>query len=213
MSAQGQPVQPDTELAPGDAVYIEWYGSWYPGEVLALARDGTVKVHYSGWESMFDEQVPRSRLRTGNPGESGEQFGGMAAVGGAMPMPPPPSDPLASLLTTQPVLANTAVRKGDRLLVEWFGYWWPGEVVQTLDNGQVKIHYSGWDSNWDEVVARDRLRVQTPPGATITVHLDRGWSLTGTLVEAKGDVVTLLLAAENKRLAIFKHRIAYIEMK
>jgi hypothetical protein len=31
-------------------------------------------------------------------------------------------------------------------------------VLQSLEDGQVKVHYVGWDAQWDEVVPRSRLR-------------------------------------------------------
>ena len=109
MSApQGKPVYPNTELAPGDQVFIEWYGTWYPGEVIALEKDGTVSVHYSGWDDSFDEAVPRSRLSLGGPEETASQaVAGSAAWGAAgAAMPPGPVDPLTCSLTAQPVTAR-----------------------------------------------------------------------------------------------------------
>jgi len=38
------------------------------------------------------------------------------------------------------------------------GAWWPAEVLQVYDDGQIKIHYQGWGSEWDEVVSRARLQ-------------------------------------------------------
>jgi hypothetical protein len=76
---------------------------------------------------------------------------------GSVPMtverPPPISNP-----TGAPVGAGDALAPGDKVLVEWGGAWHQGEVLEALPDGTVKIHYVGWDANWDEAVPRSRLR-------------------------------------------------------
>jgi hypothetical protein len=49
-------------LKVGDPVLIDYYGSWWEGEVLALRKNGDVKVRYTDYDSSWDEVVPRSRL-------------------------------------------------------------------------------------------------------------------------------------------------------
>ena len=55
-------VDADTKLAPGYRLQVEWKEKWYDGQVLAVNGDGTVKIHYVGYETSWDETVPRSRL-------------------------------------------------------------------------------------------------------------------------------------------------------
>ncbi|MCE9575035.1 MAG: hypothetical protein K8W52_17930 [Deltaproteobacteria bacterium] len=50
-------------LAVGRAVFVDWNGDWFEATVLADAADGTVKIHYVGWEDRWDEAVPRARVR------------------------------------------------------------------------------------------------------------------------------------------------------
>jgi sRNA-binding protein len=57
-----------------------------------------------------------------------------------------------------PVTAATALKAGDAVQVEWGNQWWAGNVVALVPDGNVKIHYAGWDARWDEVVPRSRLR-------------------------------------------------------
>ena len=77
---------------------------------------------------------------------------------------------------------------------------------------RVRIHYRGWASNWDEVVPRERLRLEATPGTNvITLHLERDWSVSGAFVEANREFVTLLRAGDHKPIAVCKSRIAYIE--
>ncbi|MGY8768176.1 MAG: hypothetical protein ACKVH8_07075 [Pirellulales bacterium] len=71
----GALVTSETELNIGDAVQVMWEGdmtledgtvtneSWWKGEVLELEEDGTVKIHYTGWHTAFDEIVTRDKLR------------------------------------------------------------------------------------------------------------------------------------------------------
>ena len=44
------------------ALFVEWGGSWWAARVLGTERDGSVRVHYLGWGSEWDEAVAPSRL-------------------------------------------------------------------------------------------------------------------------------------------------------
>jgi len=43
-------------------LFVEWGGSWWAARVLGTGRDGSVRVHYLGWGSEWDEAVAPSRL-------------------------------------------------------------------------------------------------------------------------------------------------------
>src|SRR5205809_1009679 len=95
----------------------------------------------------------------------------------------------------KPVYANTPLNPGDPVHIEWQGVWLPGEVLEVQADDRVRIRYRGWPSNWDEVVARERLRLEAAPGTNvITLHLERDWSVSGAFVEANREFVTLLRA-------------------
>ncbi len=49
---------------------------------------------------------------------------------------------------------------GDTAQVEWKGSWYPAKVLQ---GGESKcyIHYTGYDSSWDEWVGPHRIRITT----------------------------------------------------
>jgi hypothetical protein len=58
---QGGPPAP----APAEAkasVQVEWHGSWYAAEVLRV-NGGSTLIHYTGWNSSWDEWVPAGRIR------------------------------------------------------------------------------------------------------------------------------------------------------
>lgn len=59
----GLAVDAQTPLVVGEPVHIEYSGSLYPGCVVALLADGTVRVHYLGWGGDSDANVPRTQLR------------------------------------------------------------------------------------------------------------------------------------------------------
>ena len=60
--------------------------------------------------------------------------------------------------TGKAVTADTPLKVGDRVEVEWSGSWYAGEILELKADGKVKIHYTGWASSYDEAVVRTRLR-------------------------------------------------------
>ena len=58
---QGGPPAPAPAGAKA-AVEVEWHGSWYAAEVLR-ASGGSTLIHYTGWDSSWDEWVPAGRIR------------------------------------------------------------------------------------------------------------------------------------------------------
>ena len=63
VQATGEPIDSTLPLKPADAVHVEWGNAWWKASVIEALPDGNVKIHYTGWESSWDEVVPRSRLR------------------------------------------------------------------------------------------------------------------------------------------------------
>ncbi len=59
----------------------------------------------------------------------------------------------------QSVLEDTSLKPGDRVIAWWNGDWWKAEVIEVHPDGKIKVHYTGWDSQWDEVLERDRLQL------------------------------------------------------
>jgi len=212
--AKGETEKPEggePALKVGDAIQVEWYGSWWPAEVVSLRKDGRVKIHYSGWGSSWDEVVPRSRIRTG--GEAIEEDEGGAVIHAG----PVASPHLGQPLPGKPVSASTPLKAGDRVLAEQYGSWWAAEVLGVQDGGRVKIHYVGWESSWDEVVPRGRLRLEGPSlwetlqGKRLTLYFGSDWSLEGTLVEETGDYLVLSLPDGVTRSYVTRQRVVYFE--
>lgn len=63
MQSTGRPLTEQDSLAAGADVEVLWGNNWWAGKVLAVEDDGDVRITYVGWDSHWDEAVPRSRLR------------------------------------------------------------------------------------------------------------------------------------------------------
>lgn len=48
-------------------------------------------------------------------------------------------------------------REHSDAIVEWNGLWWPARILKER-KGQVRVHYAGWTSRWDEWVPPSRVR-------------------------------------------------------
>jgi hypothetical protein len=55
--------------AVGDAVLVEWRGSWYKASILEV-RGAEYKIHYTGWGAEWDEVVGTSRIKPQSAGSS-----------------------------------------------------------------------------------------------------------------------------------------------
>src|SRR5690349_192039 len=47
----------------GDTVDVEWSGSFYESQILAVQPGPQYKIHYVGWSDSYDEVVGPSRIR------------------------------------------------------------------------------------------------------------------------------------------------------
>jgi hypothetical protein len=65
----------------------------------------------------------------------------------------------------QPLSASPTVavaqtwNAGDRVQVQWKGAWYPATILEVSGNGY-RVHYEGYGSNWDEVVAPFRVKAR-----------------------------------------------------
>lgn len=73
--------------------------------------------------------------------------------------PPVPAPVQKSSPAAGETAGNVTFRRGDTVEVEWQGSWYPAEILNLL-NGQYRIHYVGYGSNWDETVGPERIRTQ-----------------------------------------------------
>ena len=55
-------VSEDAKIKPGDVLRTKWGSSWWALEVLDVQEDGEIKVHWIGWNKVWDGPKPRNVL-------------------------------------------------------------------------------------------------------------------------------------------------------
>jgi hypothetical protein len=127
----------------GDHVRVEWEGSVYPAHITAVPGPGKVKVHYDGYDDIWDEVIPRNRIK--------------GRVEGPVPIPDPPE----KVRRTAVSAAKTNQYKiGDRVKVEWHGTYYSAVVVGIVGPERYRVHYKGYGNEWDENVGRERVQTK-----------------------------------------------------
>jgi sRNA-binding protein len=125
-----------------------------------------VKIHYLGWDPLFDEVVPRSRLQLDD--RAIEKTREAEERSRRLLEPPQPEATEKGLVpanagpiesTNREVSATTRLELKQVLQVESGRSWWASRVIDLLPDGKVKIHYLGWDPFYDEIVPRSRLQL------------------------------------------------------
>ena len=125
----------------GDQVQVEWEGGVYPAVIIEAAGPTKYKVHYEGFDEIWDEVVPRSRIK--------------GFVEGTVVPPEPPAKVRAKALQA----AQTNVHKiGDRVRVEWHGQMYPAVITGIVGQERYRIHYEGYGPEWDETVGLSRIQ-------------------------------------------------------
>ncbi|WP_199789517.1 hypothetical protein [Sorangium cellulosum] len=62
--------------------------------------------------------------------------------------------------------AGGGARKvGDRIEVEWKGAYKPAIITGVVAPGSYRVHFEGYDAQWDEVVTEARIKGGARPGA------------------------------------------------
>lgn len=59
----GVPVTEETRIGLSTRLQVESDGNWYEALVTEINPDGTYRVHFTAWDSRYDEDVPRDRMR------------------------------------------------------------------------------------------------------------------------------------------------------
>ncbi len=125
----------------GDHVLVEWESGIYPAMITEIPGSGRVKVHYDGYDELWDEVIPRNRIK--------------GRVEGAAPIPDPPD----KVRRTAVEAAKTNNFKiGDRVKSEWHGHQYNAVIVGIVGPERYRIHYDGYGNEWDENVGRERLQ-------------------------------------------------------
>jgi hypothetical protein len=124
----------------GDHVLVEWEGGVYPAMIVATEGPTKFKVHYDGYDAIWDEVVVRDRIK--------------GAVEGNVVHPEPPPKVRQKAMSA----AQTNVyRIGDRVRVEWQGHMYPAVITSIVGQERYRIHYEGYGNEWDETVGLNRI--------------------------------------------------------
>jgi hypothetical protein len=125
----------------GDHVLVDWEGNTYPAMIIAATSPTKYKVHYEGYDDIWDEVVPRSRIKGFVEGDVAE----------------PPAKVRAKALQA----AQTNVHKlGDRVRVEWHGQMYPAVITGIVGQERYRVHYEGYGPEWDETVGLSRIQTR-----------------------------------------------------
>lgn len=129
------------QYAVGDKVLVEWEGNVYPAVILEAVSPTKYKVHFEGYDTVWDEVVVRDRIR------------GLAE--GKVVHPEPPPKVRAKALQA----AQTSMYKvGDRVRVEFHGQMYPAVITAIVGHERYRIHYEGYGPEWDETVGLSRIQ-------------------------------------------------------
>jgi len=126
----------------GDHVYVEWEKEKrYPAVILEQPGPGKFKIHYDGYDTVWDEVVTRDRIK--------------GAVEGTPVNPEPPEKVRAKAMQA----AQTNVYKyGDLVKVEWHGTMYPARIQGIVGPEKYRIRYEGYGPEWDETVGLSRIQ-------------------------------------------------------
>jgi hypothetical protein len=125
----------------GDHVMVEWEKKVYPAVIIEAPKPTKYKVHYDGYDTVWDEEVSRDRIK--------------GFVEGKVVPPEPPEKVRAKAL--QAVQSNV-FKIGDRVRVEWHGQMYPAEITGIVGQEKYRIWYLGYGHEWDEIVGLSRIQ-------------------------------------------------------
>ncbi|MBI5536191.1 MAG: hypothetical protein HY898_25945 [Deltaproteobacteria bacterium] len=132
----------------GDHVLVEWEGNDYPAVIISVEGPARYRVHYDGYDKIWDENVNVTRVK--------------GRVKGPTLAPPPPAKVLkrggapASSGSAQSG-SPSRFREGVRVRVEWHGKPYAATVVSVLGGERYRVHYEGFGPEWDETIDGSRI--------------------------------------------------------
>lgn len=176
-----EPVTASTPLVKGALLKAEWGSKWLDVTVLDVLDSGRVRIHWDGWNNVWDEDRNRESLMVTKetladlkkPGAK-EQFAERlqsqsSSFGGNQP---------SSIGSTQPrfgrqlkdypirspipgnavrVTEDTPLQEGTKLGANWGSRWYDVTVLAVHDDGTLKIRWDQYGTAWDGDMSRDCL--------------------------------------------------------
>ena len=134
----------------GDHVLVEWESNDYPAVVLEVEGPARYRVHYDGYDAIWDETVNIARVKS--------------RITGPVSSPPPPAKvmrgggaPIMAVSSAGgPVLSR--YKPGQRVRVTWHGRVYHATIVDALSDERYRVHYEGFGSEWDETIDVSRIK-------------------------------------------------------
>jgi hypothetical protein len=120
---------------------VEWEGNTYPAMVMDAPSPTKFKVHYDGYDTVWDEVVPRDRIR------------GM--VEGPVVAPEPPAKVRAKAMNAA---QKNLYKMYDHVRVEWHGQVYPATITGIVGQEKYRVRYDGYGPEWDEIVGLSRIQ-------------------------------------------------------
>lgn len=133
----------------GDYVLVEWGDDklLYPAYIIEKKANARFRVHFEGYPARWDEIVALPRIK--------------GLVEGKVTPPPPPRK-VRLVLGLEPENKGTNVpvsqfKVGDRVKVKWRESVYRANVIGIVSASEIRVHYEGHESAWDEVVPVSRI--------------------------------------------------------
>ena len=134
-----QTVAASTSADP-NLVRVRWGTSWYPATRLRTVWGPYTLIRFDGygpeWDSIVHERDLRARDESSLPAWQ-------------------------STVATVAMPDDHVIHRGESLMGEWHGSWYPVRVLRVRAAG-ARIRYDGYGSEWDEEMTRSRLRLRDP---------------------------------------------------
>lgn len=132
----------------GDHILVEWEGNHYPAVVVSVEGPARYRVHYDGYDSIWDENVNVRRIK--------------GRITGPVVEPPPPAKVLrrgGAPVSSASIDGGAPSRHkvGDRVRVQWHGKVYSATVLEVLGGEKYRVHYEGYGPEWDETVELSRI--------------------------------------------------------
>ena len=111
--------------------------------VMEVPGPGKVRVHYDGYDEMWDETIPRSRIK--------------GRVEGQVAIPEPPEKVRRTAIEAA---KSNRYKIGDRVKVDFNGHFYPALIVGIVGPEKYRVHYEGYGNEWDENVGKERIQAK-----------------------------------------------------
>jgi hypothetical protein len=125
----------------GDHVMVQWEENVYPAVIKEAPGPAKFKVHYDGYADIWDEEVPRNRIK--------------GFVEGTVVTPEPPAKVRAKAMQAA---QSNRYKINDRVRVEWHGQIYPATITGIVGQEQYRVRYDGYGPEWDEIVGLARIQ-------------------------------------------------------